>query len=514
MPSAKPVIAFRLAPWRRFRLIARGLLAPGRVLAKSADSDKAFCKTAYPRARAKSWPTEGKMGAAGVFASEREKEEWVLRRISRRFLWFLFILRVINFLDRTNIGFAALTMNRDLGLSASVFGIAVSVFSVGYMLFEIPSDLILARVGARTWLSRIVFTWGLLACGCALVVGATSLITLRMLLGIAEAGFLPGLLLYMTYWFPQYYRARAQVAFLIAQPTANIIGPLSSGAIMGMDGTLGIAGWRWLFLLQGLPAVILGVVAFFYLTDRPASATWLSAEEKSTLATLLERDVAARDRARMAHPASSIARQILNRNVILLAVTFSTMVSNFSALAIWLPQIVRGMTGSGAPYWQVGLIAAIPPFCTLCVIPLWSSRSDRRKERYWHCIGPLMVAVAGWGLAASTDFPMLQILGLTIASVASISAWPVFLTIPSLVMAREAHPAGIAFVTTIGLAGAVYSPVIVGTIKDLTGSFAGSLAVVGILLAIGAGLMLLVPRNLLAPHGDEAADEIAAQPAP
>jgi MFS transporter, ACS family, 4-hydroxyphenylacetate permease len=454
------------------------------------------------------------MGAAGVFASEREKEEWVLRRISRRFLWFLFILLVINFLDRTNIGFAALTMNRDLGLSASVFGIAVSVFSVGYMLFEIPSNLILARVGARTWLSRIVFTWGLLACGCALVAGATSLITLRMLLGIAEAGFLPGLLLYMTYWFPQYYRARAQVAFLIAQPTANIIGPLSSGAIMGMDGTLGIAGWRWLFLLQGLPAVILGVVAFFYLTDRPAGAKWLSADEKSTLATLLERDVAARDRARMAHPASSIARQILNRNVLLLAVTFSTMVSNFSALAIWLPQIVRGMTGSGAPYWQVGFIAAIPPFCTLCVIPFWSSRSDRRKERYWHCIGPLMVAVAGWGLAASTDFPMLQILGLTIASVASISAWPVFLTIPSLVMAREAHPAGIAFVTTIGLAGAVYSPVIVGTIKDLTGSFAGSLAVVGILLAIGVGLMLLVPRNLLAPHGDEAADEIAAQPAP
>jgi MFS family permease len=200
------------------------------------------------------------MGAAGVFASEREKEEWVLRRISRRFLWFLFILLVINFLDRTNIGFAALTMNRDLGLSASVFGIAVSVFSVGYMLFEIPSNLILARVGARTCLSRIVVTWGLLACGCALVAGATSLITLRMLLGIAEAGFLPGLLLYMTYWFPQYYRARAQVAFLIAQPTANIIGPLSSGAIMGMDGALGIAGWRWLFLLQGLPAVIFGAV--------------------------------------------------------------------------------------------------------------------------------------------------------------------------------------------------------------------------------------------------------------
>jgi ACS family 4-hydroxyphenylacetate permease-like MFS transporter len=454
---------------------------------------------------------EGKMVPAGVFVSEPAKEEQVLRRISRRFLWFLFILLVINFLDRSNIGFAALTMNRDLGLSASVFGIAVSVFSVGYMLFEIPSNLILARVGARTWLSRIVITWGVLACGCALVAGATSLITLRMLLGIAEAGFLPGLLLYMTYWFPQYYRARAQVAFLVAQPTANIIGPLLSGAIMGMDGTLGIAGWRWLFLLQGLPAVILGAVAFFYLTDRPASAKWLCAEEKSTVATLLERDAAARDRARGAHPASSIMRQLLNWNVVLLGLTFSTMVSNFSALAIWLPQIVRGMTGPGAAYWQVGLISAIPPFCTLCAIPFWSWRSDRRKERYWHCVGPLMIAAAGWGLAASTAFPVLQMLGLTIASVASISAWPVFLTIPSLVLAREAHPAGIAFVTTIGLAGAVYSPIIVGAIKDLTGSFSGGLAAVGILLAIGVGLMLLVPRSLMAPHGEGAR---ATQPVP
>jgi ACS family 4-hydroxyphenylacetate permease-like MFS transporter len=454
------------------------------------------------------------MVAADISVYEREREQHVLRRISRRFLWFLFILLVINFLDRSNIGFAALTMNRDLGLSASVFGIAVSVFSVGYMLFEIPSNLILARLGARTWLSRIVVTWGLLACACALAAGATGLITLRTLLGIAEAGFLPGLLLYMTYWFPQYYRARAQVAFLIAQPVANIIGPLSSGAIMGLDGALGIAGWRWLFLLQGLPAVIFGAWAFFYLTDRPKDAKWLSAEEKATLAALLDRDTAARDRARRAPSPRSITRQILNRDVLLLAVTFSTMVSNYSALSIWLPQIVRGMLGPGAPYWQVGLIAAIPPFCTLCALPFWSWSSDRRKERYWHCVGPLMVAVAGWGLAASTNVPVLQILGLTIASVASISAWPVFLTIPSLVLPREAHPVGIAFVTTIGLAGAIYSPLVVGTIKDLTGSFAGSLAAVGILLAIGVGLMLLVPRSLLAPHGDETPSDVAAQSAP
>jgi MFS transporter, ACS family, 4-hydroxyphenylacetate permease len=454
------------------------------------------------------------MAAADVLVSDSEREARVLKRISRRFLWFLFLLLIINFLDRSNIGFAALTMNRDLALTASIFGIAVSVFSAGYMLFEIPSNLALARVGARKWLARIVVTWGLLACGCAFVAGAASLITMRTLLGIAEAGFLPGLLLYMTYWFPQYHRARAQVAFLIAQPTANIIGPLLSGAIMGMDGVLGIAGWRWLFLLEGLPAVIFGVIAFFYLTDRPAGAKWLSADERATVAALLQRDAAAHDRARGAHPTHSVTRQILNRNVILLALVFSTMVSNFNALAIWLPQIVRGMTGPGAAYWQIGLISAVPPFCTLCAIPFWSARSDRCKERYWHCIGPLMVAVAGWGLAASAAWPVLQLLGLTIASVASIAAWPVFLTIPSLVLPRAAYPAGIAFVTTIGLAGAVYSPVIVGAIKDLTGSFSGGLAAVGILLAIGVGLMLLVPRNLLAPHGDDVVDAAAAQPMP
>jgi ACS family 4-hydroxyphenylacetate permease-like MFS transporter len=454
------------------------------------------------------------MAAADVFVSSRAGEERVLKRISRRFLWFLFILLIINFLDRSNIGFAALTMNRDLGLTASMFGIAVSVFSAGYMLFEIPSNLMLARVGARTWLSRIVVTWGLLACACALVGSAAGLITMRTLLGIAEAGFLPGLLLYMTYWFPQYHRARAQVAFLIAQPVANIVGPLLSGAIMGLDGTLGIAGWRWLFLLEGLPAVIFGVAAFFYLSDRPATAGWLSEAEKATVTALLQRDAAARDRAFGAPPARSITRQILNRNVWLLALAFSTMVSNFNALAIWLPQIVRGMLGPGAPYWQIGLVAAIPPLCTLCAIPFWSARSDGHKERYWHCVGPLMVAVAGWGVAASADRPVLQLLGLTIASVASIAAWPVFLTVPSLVLPRAAHPAGIAFVTTIGLAGAVYSPVIVGAIRDMTGSFAGGLAAVGILLAIGVGLLLLVPRGLLAPHGDELPADATPQPMP
>ena len=442
------------------------------------------------------------MAEAAFFASQQDREEKVFRRVSRRFLWLLFILVVINFMDRTNIGFAALTMNKDLALSASVFGLAVSVFSAGYMLFEIPSNLIMARAGARKWLSRIVITWGLLASACALVTGASSLITMRTLLGLAEAGFLPGLLLYMTYWFPQYHRARAQVTFLIAQPVANVIGPLLSGLIMSLDGAWGIAGWRWLFLLEGLPAVIFGIFALFYLTDRPAEAKWLSEEEKATALATLERDAAARDRAIPAHPTHSLTRQILSRNMLLLSFTFATMVANFNALAIWLPQIVRGITGPGAPYWQIGILAAIPPLVTLVSIPFWSMRSDRQRERYWHCVAPLGVAVLGWCFAAAVAQPALQLVGMTVASVASIAAWPVFLTLPSLVLPRAAHPAGIAFLTTIGLGGAVVSPLIVGVIKDLTGSFNGGLGAVGLLLAVGVGLMLLVPRSLLAAPGE------------
>jgi len=442
---------------------------------------------------------------------DRDEEARVLRKVSRRFLWFLFILLIINFVDRTNIGFAALTMNRDLHLTASVFGLAVSVFSVGYMLCEIPSNLMLARFGARTWLARIVVTWGIIACACALVEGAASLVTMRALLGLAEAGYIPGVLLYTTYWFPQYHRARAQVTFLIAQPVANVVGPLLSGFVLGLNGTLGIAGWRWLFLLEGLPAIMFGAIAYFYLTDRPTQATWLTAGEKATLAGLLERDGARHERA---SPLAqrSLWRQIVSRNVLLLAFCLFMMIANFNALAIWLPQIVRGMIGPSAPYWQVGMITAIPPLCTLLVIPFWSVRSDHRRERYWHCLGPIMIAAVAWWFAAAVHQPVLQLLGLTIASITSIMAWPIFLTLPAMVLPRAAHPAGIAFVTTIGLGGAVVSPLIVGAIRDLTGGFAGGMAATGIMLAVGAGLMLLVPKSLLAAPDDEDLPAVAAQP--
>jgi MFS transporter, ACS family, 4-hydroxyphenylacetate permease len=441
------------------------------------------------------------MAEADVLAVANDEEARALRHVSRRFLWFLFLLLMINFVDRSNVGFAALAMNRELSISASIFGLAVAMFSTGYMICEIPSNMILARVGARRWLSRIVISWGLASMACALVAGAQSLVALRFLVGVAEAGFFPGVILFITYWYPQYYRARAQMAFMVAQPMANAVGAMLSGLILGLDGALGIAGWRWIFLLEGLPAVLLGIIALYYLTDRPESARWLSTNEKAALAAILARDAALRDRALPRHPTRSLWRQVLGRTMLLMSFCFGTMVGNFNALAIWMPQIIRGMTGPAMPYWVIGMLTAIPPLCTLAAMPFWSWRSDRTKERYWHCTAPIMVAALAWFLAAIIHQPALQLACLTLASIASVAAWPLFVTLPSLVLPREAHPVGIAFMTTIGLAGAVVSPIIVGTLRDLTGDFAAGMAATGGLLALGAIAMLFVPRGALAAPG-------------
>jgi ACS family 4-hydroxyphenylacetate permease-like MFS transporter len=358
--------------------------------------------------------------------------------------------------------------------------------------------MILARVGARRWLARIVITWGLASMACALVTGAQSLIALRFLVGVAEAGFFPGVILFITYWYPQYYRARAQVAFMSAQPMATAVGAILSGFILGLDGLLGIAGWRWLFLLEGLPAVCLGIVALYYLTDRPGSARWLQPEEKAAIAAMLERDAATRGRNAPTLSTRALWGEILSRNMLLMSFCFGTMVGNFNALALWMPQIIRGMTGPAMPFWAIGLLTAIPPICTLATMPFWSWRSDRSKERYWHCTAPIMVAALAWWLAALLRQPAPQLACLTIASMASVAAWPVFVTLPSLVLPREAHPVGIAFMTTIGLAGAVVSPIIVGTLRDLTGDFTAAMAATGGMLALGALAMLFVPRSALA----------------
>ena len=440
------------------------------------------------------------------------EEERALAKVSRRILWFLFVLSVVNYLDRTNIGFAQITMGKDLGVSASVFGLSVTIFSIVYALFEIPSNLALQRFGARIWLARIMVTWGIASAGCAFAMGPASLLTMRGLVGAAEAGFIPGLVLYLTYWYPQYHRARAQSWFMIAQPVAIAGGSILSGVLLGLDGLLGLQGWRWLFLIEGIPAVILGVIILFYLTDRPMGTRWLTEREQELIAGAVHRDAEARERTAV-QPSTTMWGQSLSRNMLIISAAYFTLSGHFGAAGAWLPQIVRGMSRPDQPSWLTGIIAAIPPLCTLIAMPIWSAYSDKRKERFWTSIIPMAIAGGGWIMAAVLTEPALRLLGLVIAGVASTPVWSLFFTMPSAVLPRSAHAAGIAFMNTIGMCGAATAPMVMGVLRDSTGGFTAPMIVIGLALIVGASLMLLVPRYLLMGDGSQPAAPLQ-KPAP
>ena len=451
------------------------------------------------------------MAGSYAAADGRGPEAAVLKKVSRRFVWFLFLCFLINFIDRSNVGIAALTMNRDLGISASMFGLSLAVFSLGYALCEIPSNLILARVGARRWFARIMVTWGIATVLCMLAWGAWSLTGFRLLVGIAEAGFAPGLVLFVTYWYPQFYRSSAQSGFMIAQPIAGATGAILGGFILGMNGMLGLAGWQWLFLIEGIPAILLGIVTWFYLTDRPEQATWLSAAERAILVAALKRDAEEREQLVASEDKRSVTRLVLGRNMLVLSFCFGCMVANFNALFLWMPQIVRDMMAPGTPNWVIGLITSIPSLCTIAAIPLWSVHADRRRERFWHCIGPILTGAVAWEIAATVHQPFVQMAALSVASVATIAAWPIFFTLPAAVLPRNAHAPGIAFLNTVGIGGAAISPIIMGSLRDLTGSFAAPMSVMGLILAVGAAFVFVIPRHLL--NGSEPAPSEAASPA-
>lgn len=434
---------------------------------------------------------------------ETDAERQAFGRVSRRLTWLLFLMLVVNFLDRSNIGFAALTMNRALGLDGKTFGLALSVFSIVYLLCEIPSNLALERFGARVWIARIMITWGLASAACAFAMGATSLILLRGVVGAAEAGFVPGLVFYLTTWYPQFRRARAQASFFIAQPIAVAFGSILSGAILGMDGVLGVAGWRWLLVLEGLPAVLLGVFCLYYLTDRPADSAWLSPADQRTIEQAVRRDAETREQ--IGGHLGSRWRLLGSRNLLLISCSYALVVGTYASGAYWLPQIVRAMTSPGTPFWQTGLLTAIPPLATAATLPFWSARSDRARERYWHVILPVAAGAGGWFLAAGSSSAPMQLLGLTIGGVCATAVWSLYFAMPSAVLPRHAHAIGIAFMNSIGMCGSALTPFVIGVLRDQTGSFAWPMAFVGCTLLGSCLLMLFVPRALLTGDGQAAA---------
>jgi ACS family 4-hydroxyphenylacetate permease-like MFS transporter len=367
-------------------------------------------------------------------------------------------------------------------LNAAAYGMSLTVFYIAYTLFEIPSNLILAKVGARLWMARIMITWGLASAATMFAVGMWSLYGIRALVGIAEAGFLPGILLYLTYWFPRTCRARANALFIMGIPATIAIASTLSGVILQMHGIFGLAGWRWLFLLEGLPAVVLGVICLFYLDDGPAHANWLSDEEKREIASRLERDRALEQTAATQR---GILSQLGSRNVLLLSAAYFGLVTSLNANSTWVPQIVHGFAHS-ENFAVIGLLTALPAVLTVAIMPLWGASSDRRNERDWHLRIAMVAAAMGWLLVITSSVPEVRYLGLIIVSVGSFCALLTFWTFPasSAILSSEARPAGIALINCVGIGGgSAIGPLVVGYLKDLTGSFtAGLVYVVAMLI--------------------------------
>ncbi|MGP2684025.1 4-hydroxyphenylacetate permease [Serratia marcescens] len=426
-------------------------------------------------------------------------EQSVIKKLFRRLIIFLFVLFVFSFLDRINIGFAGLTMGKDLGLSSTMFGLAATLFYVTYVIFGIPSNMMLSRVGARRWIATIMVLWGIASTCTMFATGPTSLYVLRMIVGITEAGFLPGILVYLTYWFPAFYRARANALFMIAMPVTMAIGSLVSGYILALDGVMNLKGWQWLFLLEGIPSVLLGVVVWFYLDDTPAKAKWLTDEEKASLKAMMEADKLqlVQPNGPSSHRAlqqRSLWREIFTPIVLMYTLAYFCLTNTLSAINIWTPQILQSFNQASSNV-TIGILAAIPQICTIAGMVWWSKRSDRLQERKHHTALPYLFAAAGWLLASATDHSLIQLLGIVMASVGSFTAMAIFWTTPDQSISLEARAVGIAVINATGNIGSALSPLLIGWFKDMTGSFNSGLYFVSALLIVGAVLVRRIPMK-------------------
>lgn len=412
-------------------------------------------------------------------------EKRTLRKISWRIVPFIMILYLIAYIDRVNIGFAAITMKEDLGFTASILGFGAGIFFLGYFLFEVPSNIILHKVGARIWIARVMVTWGIIAGGMAFVESSTSFYVMRFLLGVAEAGFFPGIILYLSYWFPARNRAGVIALFMAAAPIATAIGSPISAALLEMHGIMGLAGWQWMFLIEAIPAVILGVVVFFYMTDRPEKAAWLKPDEREWLVKTMQ----AEDANKRGQQQHSILRGLANPRVLALALIYFGTSAGLYTLGIWAPQIIKEL---GVSSMTVGLLNAIPPIISVVAMILWSRHSDKTNERTWHVALACLTAAVGLAIAASTGSMFGLIAALTIVNVGISCSKPPLWSMPTMFLSGAAAATGIATINSIGNLGGFAGPAMIGWVKDQTGSFAGGLYFVAGLLIFSTVLTLVL----------------------
>jgi D-galactonate transporter len=438
-------------------------------------------------------PAPPKAGSAGALDALYSKVSW-------RIIPLLIVCYIVAYLDRINIGYAQLQMKQTLTFSDAVYGLGAGIFFIGYFLFEVPSNLLLEKIGARKTLLRIMFCWGIVAAAMMFVQTPTQFYVLRFLLGVFEAGFFPGIILYLTYWYPSKRRGQMIAIFMAATTVAGVIaGPLCGGIMKYMDGANGWAGWQWLFLVQGLPASLLGIVAYFYLQDKPEDATWLSPAEKTALRTNLESDQTLV--ASGSH--SSLGQMFRDRKVYVLALVYFLLLGATYTMVFWVPTLIKSW--GVADLMQIGLYSALPSLIGVFGMILIGRHSDKHQERRWHFAASVGIAALGLGLTTVTQGHLgASLAALSLAVIGIASATPLFFTITTEYLSKVGAAAGIALVSSLGNLGAAASPAVTGAITAKTGSPVYSMYVVMALYLLSGIILLLAVRSAKAPKSVDA----------
>src|SRR5450830_63675 len=419
---------------------------------------------------------------------EQVDRDQTMRKVALRIMPFVFLCYLVNFLDRTNIGYAALTMNQDLGIGPAMFGWIVGIFFIGYCGSEIPSNLAYHRFGARIWIARIMVTWGIVTVLCAFVRSPTELLIARFFLGVAEGGFSPGIFMYLSGWFPARWRAKAMAIFLLGSPISSVIGGPLSSAILSLHQVGGLKQWQWLFLLEGIPAVILGAVCFFTLIDKPAKAKWLNEEEKLWLSGELQQERTKIEQ----HYHMGLWETFTNSRVLILALTYLAGLIGLNGVLYWMPQIVKSF---GVSNVEVGLIVAVPNFFGAIAMVIWARRSDRTGKRIWHVVAACLFGAAGMVLASLMQETAYIIAGLTMALIGAFAFLATFWALPPAFLTGRSAAAGFALILSVGNMSGFVGPLLVGWIKETTKSYSGSFVMLSGFLIGGALLTLLFGRK-------------------
>ncbi|MFL9941676.1 MFS transporter [Paraburkholderia graminis] len=421
------------------------------------------------------------------------EEATVVKKTAWRLIPFLFLLYIVSYIDRTNVGFAALQMNHEIGLTPAMYGLGAGIFFIGMLPFEVPSNLLMVRFGARVWLARIMIVWGIVTLASSMIAGPRSFYIVRFLLGVSEAGFFPGVLFYLTFWFPREHRTQIIARFMISLPIAAAIGgPVSSLVLQAFDGMAGIPGWRWLFIIEGLPAVLLGFVTWRILLERPTQAHWLTPTQRDWLQAKIDREQE-EDRADGdPHSAAHVFKTLFDWRTLIVTFTGVCFVIGFYGAGFWLPQIIKTFNVTTL---QVGLLSALPNLLGAIAMLIWARRGRHRMMRLSDVIYPLLLASVAFVVAAmNLDKPVIAMTGFCVAMIGLYACMPAYWTLPTMFYSGTAAAAALAFVNAVSNLGGFFGPAIIGWLTQTTGSYKMAIGTMGGFVLIGAvALLLLLP---------------------